>query len=234
MPEEGFVDRAGVRLQYLQDGDHPALTPVLYVPGGLGGAAHFAEEMERLLPRRTAAVSLRGRGGSDAPESGYRFEDQVADLAAIVEDLGWDHFCLMAYSMAVPIALGFAADHPDRLAGVVILDYPARYPAPAPRWVEETRADFPDHPAHVIERLHQEGEEVLLWDRLGEITCPVLVIYGGKPEAALRSEDADRYRELLPQARVVEFEDADHHIWRPDYERFMGEIEAFLSKLDAG
>ncbi|MGH8936089.1 MAG: alpha/beta fold hydrolase [Acidimicrobiia bacterium] len=234
MPEERFVDRGGVRLQYLQDGDHPELTPVVYVPGGLSGAALFTEEMERLLPRRSAAVSLRGRGGSDAPERGYSFEDQVADLAAIVADLGWESFCLMAYSMGVPIALGWAADHPDRLGGLVILDYPARYPARTPRWVEETRAAFPDHPAHVIERLHQEAEEVLLWDRLAEVTCPVLVIYGGQPQAALRSEDADRYRELLPQARLVVFADSDHQIWQPDYERLMGEIETFLSELDAG
>ncbi|MDP8959597.1 MAG: alpha/beta hydrolase [Actinomycetota bacterium] len=232
MPREGFVERSGVRLQYLQAGEDQGLVPLVYVPGALAGAGVFTEEMERLAPRRVVAVSLRGRGGSDAPEEGYAFEHQVSDLGAILGELDLPPFCLMGYSRGVPIALAYAAEHPDRLRGMILLDYPARYPRTTGRWVREAQEAFPDTPDHVIQRLHEESEEVLLWDRLGNIDCPTLIMYGGRLEASLLPEDAARYRQVLPQATLVEFEDSDHEVWKPDYQRFMGEIERFLEELD--
>lgn len=48
----------------------------------------------------------------------------------------------------------------------------------------------------------------------------------------LEPEDAERYLKLLPNARLVVFEDAGHELWRPNYERFMRVIEGFLLELD--
>jgi len=95
--EQRWVTNGAVRLHCLaQESDSP-LTPFLIVPGTFGVAEDYIQEMEALAPRRCIAVSLRGRGQSDAPASGYRFEDHVADLAAAAAQLGVERFAMMGY-----------------------------------------------------------------------------------------------------------------------------------------
>ena len=56
---------------------------------------------------------------------------------------------------------------------------------------------------------------------------------GGLESAALKREDAEQYKQRLPQAEIVTFEDAGHALWEPNYERFMKLVEDFLVSLDA-
>ena len=64
------------------------LPPVLVVPG----MGEYADEYDWLLDalgdRRVVIVDVRGRGRSDVPDTGYRWEDHIGDLRAAVEQLG--------------------------------------------------------------------------------------------------------------------------------------------------
>ena len=114
--EQRWVNSGPVRLHYLEQESDAPLTPFLIVPGTFGVAEDYVQEMEALAPRRCITVSLRGRGQSDAPQSGYRFEDHVADITAAAAELGREKFIVMGYSMGAAYALGFAAQQPDRIA----------------------------------------------------------------------------------------------------------------------
>jgi len=235
--EDVWADNGGVKLHYLRSGD-AAGTPLIYLPGALGSAEQFRDEMVRLAPRPVVSVSLRGVGKSDAPAHGYCFEDLVSDLRAVLDHAALPPFCLMAFSRGVPIALRYAAAHPHALKGLILLDYPARYRKipeswvlQAKRWVEQVSLGVP---SHVIEQLQRESDEVALWEELPAVACPVLIIRGGQPGALLNAEDAARYLGRLPTAREVVFEDAGHEVYKPDYERFMRTVEAFLGELDGG
>ncbi len=105
-----------------------ALVPVAFIPGFLGSAENYRREMDSLPERRCVAVSLRGRGLSDAPEAEYSFEDHVSDIEAFVDQVGLQGFCLCAYSVGVAYAIGFASSHPGLLAGLILADYSAHYP----------------------------------------------------------------------------------------------------------
>ena len=76
---EEWLKNGSVRLHYVESGwDSPTnLTPVVYVHSGFGTAEVFIPEMKALSPRRCVSCSLRGRGNSDAPETGYSFDDNV-------------------------------------------------------------------------------------------------------------------------------------------------------------
>jgi pimeloyl-ACP methyl ester carboxylesterase len=170
---EDWVVNKGVRLHYLDcDREVCGLVPIIFVPGALASAEVYASEMAALAPRRCIAVTLRGRGQSDAPETGYSFGDHVSDIDAIISQLGLSRFCLMAHSMGVPFAIACASHHPRSLAGLIIADYPASYPALEPEWVEQTLSVVPPRARpHVIRGLQRESAEVLLWDSLNRMPC---------------------------------------------------------------
>jgi len=106
----------GMQIEYLTDGDSESLTPMLFVPGFLNPASMWWREMEAHSPRRTVAVSLRGRGGSDAPRSAYGFENQVSDLVAVLDAERLQCCAVVAWSRSVPLAVATTLAHPAECA----------------------------------------------------------------------------------------------------------------------
>lgn len=231
--ESGWVRNGTVQLHYLDSGPStdPSLTPIVFIPGRFGTAEDYVNtEFAGLAPRRCVAVSLRGRGNSDAPSDGYAFEDHVADVSAVLVYLRLGRFCLMGYSLGVPCALGYALQHPQGLSGMILADYPARYPALPPGWAEGTLAANPGRAKPDVARaLERDSQEVFLWDALPAIEAPVLVLRGAQPGALLSAEAADRYRQGLRRVRVVVLENSAHDLWGPEY---IEALREFLGTLD--
>jgi pimeloyl-ACP methyl ester carboxylesterase len=234
--QDRWVNSAGVRLHCLEQ---PASTGILrvsflIVPGTFGFAEDYADEMAALAPRRCIAVSLRGRGRSDIPRHGYRFEDHVADIAAAVDQLGLRSFVLMGYSMGGAYALGYALQAADRFQGLIIGDYQARYRALSPKWIDRALTSLPGRATReVATALQRESSEVSMWDRLGAIQCPVMVVRGGQRGSLVTSEVASMYLQHLPRVDIVTLVDSGHEIWRPDFRAYIDLIGDFLDRADA-
>ncbi len=236
MMADRWAENRGVRLHFVDYGaDAPPESglPLLCVPGAAGAAEMYSAHFEALAPRRCLSLSLRGRGRSDAPPAGYTFEDQVSDVEAVAESAGLDRLCLMGYSLGAAFALGYALRHPQRVAGLIVGDYPARYPAFTAEWVERALAGGMDalQPG-AAQAIQRESCEVLLWDSLGRITCPVLIMRGDQPDSLLSEADAQRYLRSLPMALLTVFEGSGHVLWMPDSRRFVGAIRLFLAQVD--
>ena len=139
-------------------------------------------------------------------------------------------------------ALGAAAQAEDvalPIAGLIIGDYPPHHPAHPVEWVERflkstSRGEQVSQKImpHVAEALQREGESIDLSPYLGAVRCPVLVMYGGQPDARLKLPDVERYLELLPDARSARFTESSHALWEPDYGRYVLTIARFLERLD--
>lgn len=226
--------RDGVRVHALDNGgDGSGLTPLAYVPGALAAADTFDDELVALLPRRAISVSLRGRGRSDAPIAGpYDFVSHVADVAAAIEAAALPQpLALMAHSMGVPVALGYAIASPAAVAGLVLVDYPPVYPPVDEAWAAQARADRPDMPRHVIEGIRRDGEPVVLTQELAGLTCPMQLIRG---EHGLLPEDSLDVYAGAHDIDIVTMPGAGHSPWHPDYDAFMATVTAFLLRLDRG
>ena len=66
---------------------------------------------------------LRGHGRSDRPSVGYRVEDGVADLLGILDALPVDGpVHVVGNSFGGTIALAAALRHPERIAGMVLIE----------------------------------------------------------------------------------------------------------------
>jgi pimeloyl-ACP methyl ester carboxylesterase len=138
---------------------------------------------------------------------------------------------LIGFSVGVAFALRYAQDHPDSIAGLVIQDWPAHYRAQTTEWMENATAK--QLGSEHIGAIQRESTTVDLWDGLGKLKCPVLIMRGGLSDSRLSHQDAQRYQGLLPQAQLVVFENAGHYVWHPDYEGFLAHISGFLETLDA-
>ena len=118
-----FVDNDGVRIHALDNGrvDAP-LPPVLVVPGMGEYADEYTWLLDALGERRVVIVDVRGRGRSDVPDAGYRWEDHIGDLHAVVGATGLDRPVVVAFSRGSSYALGYALEHPTGLRGLVVGD----------------------------------------------------------------------------------------------------------------
>lgn len=237
--EENWAENQGVWLHYLDNGAGGPGVPLFIVPGLSEGAEDYLDLMADLAPRRVVAISLRGRGRSDVPAAGYGLADHVADVAAVVEACQADRFCLFGYSRGVSYAAAFAAEYPNLLAGLILGDYPAHHtalPGGFAEWFMGTswrgRPVTERMTPEAVRRIARDSESVPLWDRLGAIRCPALILRGGSEESLLSAEDAARYLELLPDARVRLFPEAGHALWEPDYGRYVQVLSQFLGRLD--
>ncbi|MFL1675310.1 alpha/beta hydrolase [Paenibacillus thiaminolyticus] len=238
--EERYVNNRGVNIHVMEanrgtkDG-----WPLVVIPGLAEASEDYREVVEKLYPRHCVVITLRGRGRSDAPASGYTLNDHVSDIEAAIEELELRQFVLMGFSRGVAYTLGYAVQHPDRIQGLIIGDYPAVHTRLKPGWVEFFSSLPPWRGKPLSERmstgalhaLQQESDPVVLWERLPSLHCPVLIIRGGTQGAALSAEAAEQYREMLPQAEIVVFEESDHNIFEPDPNVFIQAAERFMNGI---
>jgi pimeloyl-ACP methyl ester carboxylesterase len=99
-------------------------TPLVFLHGFSNEAHIWDDAAPAVAPYyRTLAFDLRGHGDSDRdPEGRYDYDYHVADLETALGSLGIDRFVLVGHSLGGRVAMRFAGRHPNRLAGLVIVD----------------------------------------------------------------------------------------------------------------
>ena len=99
---------------------------LLLVHGFTGGRIDFADHLDALADAGWWAVApdLRGHGESWHPEdeADYSLDHYACDVWALVDALGWDRLVLLGHSMGGMIAQVAAAQRPEVLDGLVLMD----------------------------------------------------------------------------------------------------------------
>jgi pimeloyl-ACP methyl ester carboxylesterase len=70
------------------------------------------------------AVDQRGIGRSDKPADGYDTGTLAGDLVALMDALGHERFAVVGHDTGHFISYALAADHPNRVARVALLEVP--------------------------------------------------------------------------------------------------------------
>lgn len=113
---------AGNRLHLL---DFGGSGPPLILLHGVTGHAWTWHEVAAALTDRRHVVALDFRGYGESQWSGnraYTTADHVADLVAVVRGLGADRVDLMGSSWGALVAIQYAAENPDRVGRLVVVD----------------------------------------------------------------------------------------------------------------
>jgi len=121
MPACAVVVRDSLSLAYWR---WPGTGPAALLLHGIANYARywdfFADEVASRLG--LVATDARGHGDSARPREGYAPADFVADAIAVLDAVGWRRPLVVGHSMGGSHATAFATAHPDRVAGLVIVD----------------------------------------------------------------------------------------------------------------
>ncbi len=130
LPREFSALANGRRICGLHWGHQPEALPTLALHGWLDNAASFSPLGARLAGLNVWAIDLPGHGLSDhRPEPGsYNLWDDLLDILALADALGWERFNLLGHSRGALISTLLAATMPERIARMVLLD--AFWPQP--------------------------------------------------------------------------------------------------------
>jgi pimeloyl-ACP methyl ester carboxylesterase len=124
----------------------PGALPILIVHGlsyfsydWLGVAQVLAAE------RQVIAMDMRGFGDSDwSAAKDYSVPAMAADVLAVLDQVRWPRAVLVGHSMGGRSAAYVAANHPERAAGLVLVDYTPENAPAGGRRVTESVANQPD------------------------------------------------------------------------------------------
>lgn len=180
----------GERIAYSVFAGGPSAPPLVLLHGFTASSASFVENISGLRRSFTViAVDLLGHGDSDAPDDPrpYRVDAAVSRLVGLLDELGIDEALICGHSLGGALAIRIALAHPERVAGLVVIN--SNSAAGSPAWRERARQGLRELAAQV----RQHGLEPLRRSRLYPAHSRRL------PERArqLLTEDFDR---LQPHA----------------------------------
>jgi pimeloyl-ACP methyl ester carboxylesterase len=146
---ERRLELAGISTNVLEGDDGP---PVVLLHGPFANASHWRRVIPGLAAsHRVIAPDLPGHGASGVSDGALDAECAVAWLAELVEEMCPSPPAVVGHALGGALAARFAAEHPDRLAGLVLVDSLGLAPfAPAP----EFGAALEEFVAQPSERTH--------------------------------------------------------------------------------
>ncbi|MFT3852690.1 MAG: alpha/beta fold hydrolase [Ilumatobacteraceae bacterium] len=119
--DSGFVERDGVRIHWESFGDGDVT--VLLAPTWSIIPSRFWKLQVPHLARRFRVIAFDGRGSglSDAPigAEAYTHLEFAADLGAVLDATGVERAVLVGLSCGTTWTVQYAADHPERVSGLV-------------------------------------------------------------------------------------------------------------------
>jgi len=198
--------------------------PLVIVPGLSEDINDWTGLAQFLYPRPVYAISLRGRGNSDAPPDAYSLDDHISDIRTIIDQNLAGNFDLLGYSRGVSYALATLPIYRDRIRRLILGDYPARqtrlpdnYPATVASSSWRGRAMSERMPQHAIEGLQRSSRQIDLIDTVYHFPGEMLLLYGNVELGALLGADAiKQYISAKPSLKMRLFENSGHDLFSPD------------------
>jgi pimeloyl-ACP methyl ester carboxylesterase len=144
-PEDGWLERDGVGLHYLEWKPEPdsERQPSFVLLHGLSSSARYWERLARRLPgRRLVALDQRGHGLTGKPPlspafpDGYAMDQLLADVAFAISELGLRRPIVVGHSWGATVALEFVGTRPAAASGLVFIDGPVQSAANLFSWEE--------------------------------------------------------------------------------------------------
>lgn len=245
---EHFVEADGFLIRYLEAGQG---TPLIHLHSA--GGPGVSRGLQLLSAKhRVIAFEMPGFGRSAENTRTASMEELAATMANAIAALGIDRYNLLGTSFGAKVALWLAAQHSDRIIGIV-LESPAAIrpagaapPAGTPEQIARALYAHPDRmPAlptpdasiaakarTLAMRLRGPDRDAALEARMRHIAAPTLVLFGTH-DSVMPPEMGRHYRELLPNCHLVFVYDTAHAISSERPEAFAEVALDFLERREA-
>jgi hypothetical protein len=215
-----------------------AFKKFIYIPGMSGTAEESTQMLEAFDGVESIAMSMRGRGRSTAPNSDFSFDAHVADIVSFLAKYAEPGYYLHSYSVSTAFALAALAHKAcPKPAGLVIGDYPARYPKLSPGWASwfstlcvGGRRTIDNLSIENMQAIERDSEDKDLAGLLSGFDFPVLVLkaLGNTPAPSpISAADLAVYQKELKRCKIVEFE-SDHFFRDREREEYVQTLLDFM------
>ena len=206
-----YADSDGVKLAYEVIGASGLYVVALGLsncPAIRSRNRRLARHWDRVSRRcRLILYDRRGVGFSSAPERGYSVQSSVEDLRAVLDAIGAERVVVWGATDGGPLAIAFAVQYPERVAGLILLGTSPRLgnwgdyqlgiaPAVAESFL---RLDAVDQSRAVSELAHARPGDLEEADSIGEVMGRVPRAAWAKIRGSIGTADA---RSLLREVRV--------------------------------
>lgn len=241
---EHFVEADGFLIRYLQGGQG---TPLIHLHGA--GGPGLSRGLELLsAEHRVIAFEMPGFGRSAENTRTANMQELAATMANAIVALGIARYHLLGTSFGAKAALWLAAQHPDRVIGMVLESPAAIRPAgaaPPMGTAEQIARTLYAHPDRMpalpmpdpaiatktrtlVMRLRGPDRDAALEARMRDLGTPTLVLFGTR-DPLMPPELGRHYKEQLPNCHLVFVYDTAHAISSERPEAF---AEVTLDFLD--
>ncbi len=226
-----FVETSFGRLHAIYGNSKAKGIPMVFIPGMLGKAEDWQNDFASFSEHPCVAISLRGRGQSDFPASGFSVYDHANDIQAVVEHLGIRRFVLVGFSQGALYAVAYALTHPESIVALVIQDKVLKQRKFGKEWVERART----HPSAKSEQflwgIANDSQDLNLLEECRRFAkTPTLILKGGH-SAMMMDEDLIEMKDVFKNSKIEIFPLSGHDVSSPDYDLYVRTMRSFLKKL---
>lgn len=248
------LDRDGVTIAWDVVGEGPALL----LTHGFMATSHMWEPNLAALSAGHTVVTwdMRGHGRTDYPTDAAAYSPEIStdDMVALLDAVGAEKATLVGMSLGGYLSLECNLRHPDRVAGIVLVDTGPGFKRDEPReaWNEltESRAvgfearglDHLDYTrTEIAEGTHRDASGLILSARhvlkqhddrvirsLPDVAVPTLVVVGALDERFLAG--CSYMAAKVPGAEHVVIPDAGHASNMDQPEAFDAAVTGFLAR----
>lgn len=234
---------------------HGAGEPTVVLTHGISASAATWRFQVPALSQlcRTVTWDLRGHGESESPPGPYAIADLAADLRQVADDIGADRIVPLGHSAGGAVALRFALDYPDRCRALVLVGTASEANEKARDFYQDLARIAEERGMEpVVKRLGMAREAANLvaanphgfaavtramaglhaepmTDRLGEITCPTLILVGEKDFLGAGGSVIMSRRIAGAELEIVA--ERGHGLFLEDADGFNRRVVEFLRKL---
>lgn len=258
----GMASSVGeVRIVYESAG--AGVPALVFIHGVLEDRTYFASQVAHFSARhQVVTLDLRGHGESGGVAE-VALEDFVADVIAVAEEADLQGAVLCGHSMSGAVALKVAAQRPDLVRGVVLLDGTVLFPEPVRQaglerlvpalgtdhWLESLRAYFgntilsagdpPDLARRVMAAVEQAHPHFVqsFFSSLMASDYADDIQSARCPLLYIHAKaptDLERLLELRPDAMVGQVIGSGHYLMLSAADQVNAMLERFLELVEAG
>jgi pimeloyl-ACP methyl ester carboxylesterase len=251
------IDRDGVKIYYEVHGSGP---PLLLTHGYSSTSAMWQGQIEALSKHHKLVLwDMRGHGQSDYPADPAAYSEAltVADMAALLDEIGAERAIVGGLSLGGYMSLAFYRAHPDRVRALLIIDTGPGFKKDDAReaWnrrARDTGDRFEREGLAVLKSASRERSEASHRDASGlaraargmltqrdarvieqlpDIKVPALVVVGADDTPFLAASDYMAAK--IPGAKKAVIPAAGHAVNIDQPQAFIDAVLPFLDSLDA-
>jgi pimeloyl-ACP methyl ester carboxylesterase len=222
-----FVDNNVVKISYYTINPSQDTPPLVIIPGAISGAEDIYEFIKDVTGRYCIIISIRGRGNSSKPVSGYSKDEQISDIEAVIKEEKTNKLYLAGHSFGASLASAFAIKYPDKILGLILADFPPYYPKYSEKWAERILQNVPEIDKNFVNGIVRDGAPENLAVELSALSLKILILKA-KENSLLENEKFKIICESLAGAAFKTI-NSGHEMFYENPAETMAEINNFIN-----